>query len=340
MHQENDEYDIPSEQQIYSSFQSDHDISKLNFLANFKGSYENQHICYLAKYFIELDFKRTEPSQINTYAHCLYKLGCELKNKNPNLITKILYNLRNILEQIQFISEFHIAFLQSCIITYNYKLGYQFIKSKIFIQGGFEKKNNLFVEYFYFSGLIAQAQQDFDEALRCYKLANKFNPINNFSSEAQKMESLLCFRLGQELRNWSNPASQFLVYELSNFLQQNKDFKQFEDKSIDKNLYQQDQDVKICVKEWSQSAELYQFLQNEQEIHSKVSFDFILNHLKVQDQEILIEFLLQINKIHNMFLINEERRYIEFKYNNLTYQQINSKLEQRYNLLKALANIK
>lgn len=49
--------------------------------------------------------------------------------------------------------------------------------------------------------------QDFEEALRCYKIAYKFHPINCFSTEAQKMETLISFRLGYELRNWTHPAN-------------------------------------------------------------------------------------------------------------------------------------
>lgn len=34
-----------------------------------------------------------------------------------------------------------------------------------------------------------------------------------------------------------------------------------------------------------------------------------------------------------MFSINEEKQYLGFKYNNLTFKDINSKLESRINLL-------
>lgn len=41
-----------------------------------------------------------------------------------------------------------------------------------------------------------------------------------------------------------------------------------------------------------------------------------------------------------MFSINEEKGYIEFKYNNLNYKEINNKLESRFGLLKSLLNSK
>lgn len=56
---------------------------------------------------------------------------------------------------------------------------------------------------------------------------------------------------------------------------------------------------------------------------------------RILDFEI-IEKLVAINKIHNMFYINEEKRYIEFKTNNLNYNDINKQLESRLVLVETL----
>ncbi|CAD8181814.1 unnamed protein product [Paramecium pentaurelia] len=335
MYLEKDEYDIPNEQQIYASFQSDSDQLKLQYLASSQSEYENKHIVFLSKYFLEIDFKKISIQTINIQAICLSKFTQEQKTHNPNIITKILNHIKKQLQQQNFLNELHIAFLESCIMSYNYKIGYQFIKSKIFLKGSLEKKSQIIIEYFYLSGLIANAQKDFDEAFRCYKIAHKFHPTDVFTIEAQKMESLLCFRLGLELRNWSHPTNQLLVTNLQSILQE-KEYILIKESNLDI----QDKDINICLKEWSLQAQLYQFLKNEQELHSKVTFNLINNHFKIQDYEYLIDLLLQINKIHNMFLINEEKHYIEFNYNNLNYKEINSKLENRFDLLKSLNNTK
>ncbi|CAD8093125.1 unnamed protein product [Paramecium sonneborni] len=337
MYQNDEDYSIPNEQQIYQSFDCCiDDLSKLRYLYNYQNKYLNKHIYYLSFHFSVLEIKSKDIQNMNIHAACLYKLVEEQKSQIPHLMTKILGILQNKLQQLPQINELHIAFLKSCIISYNYKIAYQFIKSKIFLHGNYlDNKNNLFIQYFYFAGVIAQAQQDFDEALRCYKLAYKISPQNEFSFEAEKMESLLRFRLGLELRNSSNIINQFVVNKLSDLISE-KD--QLDRKEREFNL--SDSNLQICLKEWSQQALLYQFLQTESELHSKVSFDLLLFHLKIQNQDVLIEYLLQINKIHNMLSINEEKRYIEFRYNNLTYKQINSKLENRINLIQQLESLK
>ncbi|CAD8162812.1 unnamed protein product [Paramecium octaurelia] len=330
-----DEYLIPNESQIYSSFQSENEMSKLHFLAVNQSKYETQHILYLSQYFLEFDLKKLNIQTGPFISVCLTKLTHELKSQNPHLITKILVRTRTLITNLSSINDLHIGFLESCILSSNYKIGYQFIKSKIFSHGCLEKKSLIMIEYFYLSGVIANAQMDFDEALRCYRIAHKFSPTDNFTAEAQKMETLLSFRLGLELKNWSHPASQELVIKLQSHINHNE-YRELKEKDLDF----QDKDAYICLKEWSLQAQLYQFLRNEQELHSKVSFELIAQHFRLQNLDTLIDLLLQINKIHSMFLINEEKHYIEFKYNSLNYKDINSKLENRYNLLKLLADTK
>ncbi|CAD8176085.1 unnamed protein product [Paramecium pentaurelia] len=335
MNQEFDENDIPNENQIYSSFQSQNDISKISFLSNHQSKYEDQHIIYLFKYFMEFQISKLDIQYMNIYGTCLSKFTNQLKTNNPHLITKILSHLRNQLQKIIFLTELHVAFLQSCIMSYNYKIGYQFTKSKIFLQESLDKKNQIIIEYFYYAGLIANAQKDYDEALRCYKIAYKMQPTSVFTFEAQKLESLLCFRLGLELKNWPNPQNSILVSKLKNIIE-SQGFKNLGERENDL----QDQNINICLKEWSIQAQLYQFLQKEQELHSKVHFDLINHNFHFFDYETLIGLLMNINNVHNMFSINEEKKYLEFKYNNLTYKEINSKLENRYDLLKSLSQKK
>lgn len=164
-------------------------------------------------------------------------------------MTKILAHIRRLIKNLSSINELHIGFLESCISSSNYKIGYEFIKSKIFVHGCLEKKSLVMIEYFYLSGVIANAQMDFDEALRCYKIAYKFNSNDNFTLEAQKMETLLSFRLGLELRNWSHPANHELVSKLQSLINQ-KEYKELKEKDFDF----QDKDAHLCLKEWSLQA--------------------------------------------------------------------------------------
>ncbi|CAD8171506.1 unnamed protein product [Paramecium octaurelia] len=331
MNFEIDDSDIPNEKQVYIP----QHIAKVYQLFHQTARYNEQEMIYLLKFFMEFNIGSIEIMYLNIFRICLTKLTTELMPYNTRVITKMLICLKYPLQAIIFITDLHIAFLQSCIKSYNYKLGYQFIKSKIFLQSTIDKKDNIIIEYFYYAGLIANAMKDYDEALRCYRIAHKFEGSNSFSVEAQKMESLLCFRLGMELKNWSNPASQQLVAKLTSVIENNGD-KEIKEKDLDF----QDQDVSICLKEQALLAQLYQFLKKEYELHSKVSFDQIIHNFQIQDYETLINLLLQVNNIHNMFTINEEKRYIQFKYNNLTYKEINSKLESKYELLNTLTNKK
>ncbi|CAK83554.1 unnamed protein product (macronuclear) [Paramecium tetraurelia] len=290
-----DDNDIPNEK--YVNIPSH--INKIYQIFTQTGRYNESDINYLLKFFLEFNINTMEINYMTIFRICLTKLSTELMPYYAQIITKILFHLKFPLQALSFITDLHIAFLQSCIISYNYKIGYQFIKSKIFLQSTLEKKDNIMIEYFYYAGLIANAVKDYDEALRCYRIAHKCQGSSAFTFEAQKMESLLCFRLGMELKNWSNPSNQQLVAKLSSFIENNY-YKEVKDKDLDF----QDQDANICLKEWTLLAQLYRFLNNEQELHSKVSFDLIIHNFQLQEYETLINLLLQLNNIHNIVTFN------------------------------------